>query len=288
MKTISLLIFMAILSTSLLKMPVYAHETGNFDLEVELWHRYVDTIAQPCQFLAEDAYSSIYAHYKFRKEDAGKILELCKCKEKIKYVYNYHYKTNLGKRYLVKDSIESDYLDSINVYLIPYNPELSGRYISYVFRIAEKMKLSDKTCQTLMKQAIDMARQLRRNPKLDLKMQEMKALKQLLSYRQCEQIIYSTNDMDVKKRVDSIWKRLSDSQLVEAKDSISQTTTIYKYLQRELFVKDYYIDDKELLQNNLHDLYTHKPMVIDMFEGLAKKRAVKQNHEQKVGKEFAW
>ena len=288
MKTISLLIFMALLSSSLLKMPVYSQETGNFDLEVELWHRYVDTIAQPCQFLAEDAYSSIYAHYKFRKEDAEKIFELCKCKEKIKYVYNYHYKTNLRKRYLVKDSIESDYLDSINVYLIPYNPELTGRYISYAFRIAGKMKLSDKTCQELMNQAIDMARQLRGNQKLDLKMQEMKVWKRLLSFRQCEQIIYSTNDKDVKKRVDSIWKRLSDSQLVEAKDSISQTTTIYKYLQRESFVKDYYIDDKELLQNNLHDLYTHKPTVIDMFEGLAKKRAVKQNHEQKVGAEFAW
>lgn len=71
-------------------------------------------------------------------------------------------------------------------------------------------------------------------------------------------------------------------------DSINDIGRAYLYYRMEMCLKDYYADNKELLDNNLADLYKHKPRIIQMCDGLWQKKQILKKYEKKVNSGYSW
>ena len=280
-------ILMALAAMLLWPMPSGAQKVTLTAQEQPFWNEHGSAISEPCRFLADDAMAHLIADCRFVQEDGGRLWYFCLTKEVKKYLRNYM-EQGRKERYYAKDSIDAVYVDSINAILIPYNPQLSGDYISFALRIGKEMKLTDAVRNELMANALKLSHLRKKNPCADIPLAEMEALQSVLNYRQCEQLIYSRNHEAATSRAGQMCGRMLRAGVAEPDDSASYAKAVYKYLQRENFIKAYYVTDNELMQNNLHDLYANKPKVIHIYDGLNTKRVVEKAHEKKVGHEFAW
>jgi hypothetical protein len=51
---------------------------------------------------------------------------------------------------------------------------------------------------------------------------------------------------------------------------------------------DMYVEQNEVRDRNLQDLYRSKPKIIKMYEALDEKKRIKEKKEKSVGVEFSW
>ena len=241
----------------------------------------------PVEFLAGDAFAAIQADYKVNPYDTKTIRRLCVRMETHKYIHNYILET-AQQRIRHKRDIEIQYWDSIAAYLIPVNPEMTGRFVGYAISMSKELDLTDETNAILMQEGIRLFQWLRVNPCVNLAREEMDTLKSVLNPEQIEKVIHRRNKTEVDNRVQSIWETLANAELIEELDKDAEQKRAETYIQKELFIRDYYIGDHSLISANLDDLYRHKPTVINMYEGLLQKESIKKKYEEKVGFEYSW
>jgi hypothetical protein len=74
---------------------------------------------------------------------------------------------NPRKRVMEKSRIDGLFRDSINAILIPRNPGISGINISMALRLSERIRLTDKKRKKLMGYALDFAKRLEANPRVN-------------------------------------------------------------------------------------------------------------------------
>ncbi len=252
-------------------------------------------MAEPVRFLSEDAFADIVSCYTFSPIRKDQLIRYCRMKELRKYTYNYlDSEPSIRKQH--KETIDNFYLDSINMILIPYNPSLSGKFVSMALMWKNHLKLPSDTEARLMNLALGFSHRLRKNPCACIVREEMDSLIAILSKKQIKEVINTRNSADARIQASRLWLELSQANQTSGIDSTEQVSRAYFYYLRELYVKSYYVEQWELINNNLSDLYAHRPTIIKMYEALGQKEKVKQKHEEyremnkekKVDAAFAW
>ena len=266
---------------------MYAQTEITDSLKQQVWTEHFAEMVVPVSFLAEDEFVSLHKSYLMTSEQEAKIHEYCYNKEREKYLLNYM-PVSVGQRLEEKNCIDSLYRDSINSVLIPFNPHITGQTIGTVFRNAPYIHLTDEKYQTLMQQALGFARKLYRNPCAYIAREEMDVLRKELTHEQLENIINWKNSKEARAKAVYLWQNVCDSEDISRADSTDQTNRAYLYYLKEMYIRDYYVGEKELIDNNLNDLYARKPKVVRIYEAKGMQKLVEKRHQERVGSEFAW
>ena len=108
----------------------------------------------------EDAFEELKHNFLFDTIQAPKLYHLILEREKKKMDINYH-ENDVKIRVSKKHEIDSQYQDSINAILIPFNHNISGRTISMALQLSKRIRLSHQMEKNLMEHALDYARRLR-------------------------------------------------------------------------------------------------------------------------------
>ena len=257
------------------------------DAETSIIRTHEQEMKEPVSFLADDAYAEIESKCIVSPNVAAQVRTFCFIKETRKYICNYDSITVAGRVTRKKD-IEEQYQDSINRLLIPLNPDITGQMTGYALMMSRHLNLTPEKHDSLMGYAIDYARRLRRNPCTSFAREEMDKLKRTLDDEQLKSAINAKNTAPALDRAKALWQAVVNAHLEEGLDSAQQVRRASLYYRNEMYIRDYFVEQQELLQANLNDLYMHKPKIIKIYEGIGTKEAVIRRHEKKVGMEFAW
>ena len=268
-------------------IPVRAQSLMSDTQETEIWGQHFTEIVVPLNFLSEDLYQSIRNKYICNSLITKSLRRLCYECERRKYLYNYLH-LYPKDRFKLKEKIDSIYQDSINALLIPANQAISGPLISITLNMSDVLGLDSTKYNAMMNKALSFARIKKQYPCQSFAKEEIEVLKENLSRKQIEKVIKLKNITLSHDRAQSAWSALSKANVVEPSDSADYVSLAFSYYQLEAFIFDYYLDEPDVIDNNLRDLYTRKPQVIKMYEALYNKEAIKQNHQKKVGVEYAW
>ena len=263
-------------------------ETESTDpIEQRIWSEHFAEMIVPVNFLAEDGFTSLRKQYRIPVDQFDRVHEYCYNREQRKYTYNY-LPIPAEQRIEEKSRIDSVYRDSINRVLIPYNPQITGSTIGTVFRNASYLNLSDDKCQVLMEHALRFARRLYRNPCAYIAREEMDVLRKELTHEQLENVINWKNSKEARSKAKWVWQSVRDSELLSQSDSAQHTDRAYLYYLKEMYIRDYYVGEQEIIDNNLTDLYARKPKVIKIYESKGMQKLVEKRHQERVGSAFAW
>lgn len=256
-------------------------------VEQKTWTEHFAEMIVPVNFLAEDGFTSLRKRYRIPVDQLDRVHEYCYNREQRKYTYNY-LPIPAEQRIEEKSCIDSVYRDSINRVLIPYNPQITGSTIGTVFRNASYLNLSDDKCQVLMEHALRFARRLFRNPCAYIAREEMDVLRKELTHDQLENVINWKNSKEARAKALDVWQSVRESELLSKSDSAEHTNRAYLYYLQEMYIRDYYVGEKEIIDNNLQELYARKPKVIKIYEAKGMQQWVQKKHQERVGSAFAW
>lgn len=256
-------------------------------VEQKTWTEHFAEMIVPVNFLAEDGFTSLRKQYRIPVDQLDRVHEYCYNREQRKYTYNY-LPIPAEQRIEEKSRIDSLYRDSINRVLMPFNPQITGSTIGTVFRNASYLNLSDDKCQVLMEHALRFARRLYRNPCAYIAREEMDVLRKELTHDQLENVINWKNSKEARAKALDVWQSVQESELLLKSDSTEHTNRAYLYYLQEMYIRDYYVGEKEIIDNNLQELYARKPKVIKIYEAKGMQQWVQKKHQERVGSAFAW
>jgi hypothetical protein len=266
----------------------YSQQLVLTPLEQTLWEQHREDIETHSRFIYEELSYQTANTYVIPTLKKSKVNQYLQYKEQRKYLCNYKQYEHLSDRVKEKNEIDSIYLDSIFTVLVPYNPQMAGRAISLSLFFAEELALSQEDINVLTTSAVDFARRLHKNPCAYFVVDEMLILKQVLSNKQLKDVLEEKNSKEAKVKSVQAWNALKTAGLTCDLDSINDIGRAYLYYRSELCIKDYHVDNKELLENNLTDLYRHKPRIVQMYEALWQKKQIQKKYERKVSSEYSW
>lgn len=222
----------------------------------------------------------------------NQLVEFVKNREKRKLCYNTVYADSLLKRVMCKMEIDSLYRDSINTILIPLpNSRISGDNLSLALQNSKSLRLDGAQYDNMMNQAVDMARQIRRNRTLNVWNREMEVLRKTLTPDQLTYFFVIKNLDKVSAEIDNGWKKLTDAGLTEQLDSVKEFPLAFRYYQEYYKIKDIYRYYGTSQKKHIAELEKRKPAMVQLLATLDKntREQEKNKHKTKtIGKEFVW
>lgn len=222
----------------------------------------------------------------------NQLVAFVKNREKRKLCYNTVYADSLLKRVMCKMEIDSLYRDSINTILIPLpNSRISGENISLALQNSKSLRLDGAQYDNMMNQAVDMARQIRRNRTLNVWNREMEVLRKTLTPDQLTYFFVIKNLDKVSAEIDNGWKKLTDAGLTEQLDSVKEFPLAFRYYQEYYKIKDIYRYYGTSQKKHIAELEKRKPAMVQLLATLDKntREQEKNKHKTKtIGKEFVW
>ena len=266
---------------------VYAQKLTCTKEEANVIQLYGKEMSHQVDIASEDALAEMQLKYLYNRNDLEHLRRLFEEREQRKAAHNY-LERNPMERVVEKQRIDSLYQDSINALLIPYNSNISGEIISLSLRMSDALRLSKKEHRRLMEKALDFARRLRKNPYTNFKKEEMDVLKKNLSAKQLETVIDEKNGMQAQVKAQRAWNALEEAGVAYELDSLPNVSRARLYYLIEMRYWDMYVEQNEVRDRNLQDLYRSKPKIIKMYEALDEKKRIKENKEKSVGVEFSW
>ena len=266
---------------------VYAQKLTCTKEETNAIQLYGKEMSHQVDIASEDALAEMQLKYLYNRNDLEHLRRLFEEREQRKAAHNY-LERNPMERVVEKQRIDSLYQDSINALLIPYNSNISGEIISLSLRMSDALRLSKKEHRRLMEKALDFARRLRKNPYTNFKKEEMDVLKKNLSAKQLETVIDEKNGMQAQVKAQRAWNALEEAGVAYELDSLPNVSRARLYYLIEMRYWDMYVEQNEVRDRNLQDLYRSKPKIIKMYEALDEKKRIKENKEKSVGVEFSW
>lgn len=284
MKSLSVICALALLGLTY----SYAQRLGFNAPDQSIWEEHLTEIESHARFLYEEISYEFANTYEIPPSNKKLIDNLIKNKELKKYLCNYKSYESISDRVREKGQIDSTYLDSIFTLLVPYNPQMTGKAISLSLFFSQELSLSNDIVKVLTEKAVEFARRLHKNPCASFAVEEISVLKQQLTDSQLQDLLEEKNSKEAKAKAFHAWETLAKEQLTIEMDSINDIGRAYLYYRMEMCLKDYYADNKELLDNNLADLYKHKPRIIQMCDGLWQKKQILKKYEKKVNSGYSW
>lgn len=266
---------------------VYSQKLKYTKEETNAIQLYGKEMSHQVDIASEDALAEMQLKYLYNRNDLEHLRRLFEEREQRKTAHNY-LEQNPMVRVVEKQRIDSLYQDSINALLIPYNSNISGEIISLSLRMSDALRLSKKNHARLMDKALDFARRLRRNPYVNFKKEEMDVLKKNLTSKQLETVIDEKNGMQAETKARRAWKALEDAEVAYELDSLPNVSRARLYYLIEMRYWDMYVEENEVRDRNLQDLYRSKPKIIKMYEAIDEKKRIKEKKEKSVGVEFSW
>lgn len=266
---------------------VYAQKLTCTKEEANVIQLYGKEMSHQVNIASEDALAEMQLKYLYNRNDLEHLRRLFEEREQRKAAHNY-LERNPMERVVEKQRIDSLYQDSINALLIPYNSNISGEIISLSLRMSDALRLSKKEHHRLMEKALDFARRLRKNPYTNFKKEEMDVLKKNLSAKQLETVIDEKNGMQAQVKAQRAWNALEEAGVAYELDSLPNVSRARLYYLIEMRYWDMYVEQNEVRDRNLQDLYRSKPKIIKMYEALDEKKRIKEKKEKSVGVEFSW
>ncbi|MDO4737387.1 MAG: hypothetical protein Q4A50_02060 [Bacteroidales bacterium] len=266
---------------------VYAQKLTCTKEEANVIQLYGKEMSHQVNIASEDALAEMQLKYLYNRNDLEHLRRLFEEREQRKAAHNY-LERNPMERVVEKQRIDSLYQDSINALLIPYNSNISGEIISLSLRMSDALRLSKKEHRRLMEKALDFARRLRKNPYTNFKKEEMDVLKKNLSAKQLETVIDEKNGMQAQVKAQRAWNALEEAGVAYELDSLPNVSRARLYYLIEMRYWDMYVEQNEVRDRNLQDLYRSKPKIIKMYEALDEKNRIKEKKEKSVGVEFSW
>jgi hypothetical protein len=266
---------------------VYAQKLTCTKEEANVIQLYGKEMSHQVNIASEDALAEMQLRYLYNRNDLEHLRRLFEEREQRKAAHNY-LERNPMERVVEKQRIDSLYQDSINALLIPYNSNISGEIISLSLRMSDALRLSKKEHRRLMEKALDFARRLRKNPYTNFKKEEMNVLKKNLSAKQLETVIDEQNGMQAQVKAQRAWNDLEEAGVAYELDSLPNVSRARLYYLIEMRYWDMYVEQNEVRDRNLQDLYRSKPKIIKMYEALDEKKRIKEKKEKSVGVEFSW
>ena len=209
----------------------------------------------------------------------------------LKYIcQDFLYKDSLDKRVFDKIVIENIYRDSINSILIPqYENHISGDNISMALYYSKSLHLDSTQYFYIMAKAIDMARRIYRDHRINVWNEEMEILKKTLNKKQLRSFFVKKNSGIVTLEFNNAWKKLKEAGLTEQLDSAKDANDAINYIFKRQMIKDLYRSYGTPQKKYLAELDKNKPKMMSMLEGLDKKARLKEEEKTKtVSKEFVW
>lgn len=266
---------------------VYSQKLKYTKEETNAIQLYGKEMSHQVDIASEDALAEMQLKYLYNRNDLEHLRRLFEEREQRKTAHNY-LEQNPMVRVVEKQRIDSLYQDSINALLIPYNSNISGEIISLSLRMSDALRLSKKNQARLMDKALDFARRLRKNPYVNFKKEEMDVLKKNLSAKQLETVIDEKNGMQAQVKAQRAWNALEEAGVAYELDSLPNVSRARLYYLIEMRYWDMYVEQNEVRDRNLQDLYRSKPKIIKMYEALDEKERIKEKKEKSVGVEFSW
>lgn len=266
---------------------VYSQKLKYTKEETNAIQLYGKEMSHQVDIASEDALAEMQLRYLYNRNDLEHLRRLFEEREQRKAAHNY-LERNPMERVVEKQRIDSLYQDSINALLIPYNSNISGEIISLSLRMSDALRLSKKNQARLMDKALDFARRLRKNPYTNFKKEEMDVLKKNLSAKQLETVIDEKNGMQAQVKAQRAWNALEEAGVAYELDSLPNVSRARLYYLIEMRYWDMYVEQNEVRDRNLQDLYRSKPKIIKMYEALDEKKRIKEKKEKSVGVEFSW
>lgn len=266
---------------------VYSQKLKYTKEETNAIQLYGKEMSHQVNIASEDALAEMQLKYLYNRNDLEHLRRLFEEREQRKAAHNY-LERNPMERVVEKQRIDSLYQDSINALLIPYNSNISGEIISLSLRMSDALRLSKKEHHRLMEKALDFACRLRKNPYTNFKKEEMDVLKKNLSAKQLETVIDEKNGMQAQVKAQRAWNALEEAGVAYELDSLPNVSRARLYYLIEMRYWDMYVEQNEVRDRNLQDLYRSKPKIIKMYEALDEKKRIKEKKEKSVGVEFSW
>lgn len=266
---------------------MYAQKWAYTKEETKVIQEHGGEILPQVAIASEDAMAALQLKYRYAETDGEHLRRLFREREQRKAAHNY-LESNPRERVMEKQKIDSLYQDSINVFLIPYNYNISGHLISLALRMSDPLQVSTKNRKRMMDKALDFARRLRRNPYVNFKKEEINALKKSLTGKQLELVIDEKNRLQAQVKAQRAWDALEKAGVSYELDSLPQVSRAHLYYLIEMRYWDLYVEDNVVRDRNLQDLYKSKPKIIKMYEAIEEKKRIKEKKEKSVGVEFSW
>lgn len=222
-------------------------------------------------------------------KDGRDKLELFIKNREFKYIcQDFLYRDSLEKRVENKMTIEKVFRDSINSILIPeYRNNLSGENLSYALHCRNFLGLDSIQYSYIMTKALDMARRIRKNYRINLWNEEMDILKKTLDKGQLYSFFKIKNTVKVTNEFNKSWEKLQKAGLTEQLDSAKDAKEAISYMFSRQMIKDLYRGYGTPQKKYLAELDKSKPKMISILEGIDKKAKIGEK-KKSVNKEFIW
>lgn len=249
--------------------------------------QYQATISRQGRMAGMEAYEMLAAKYKIPHDQTSQVLMLLVNREKEKVARNYIYPRNLRRRVAEKQKIDSIYRDKLFEILIPYN-EIAGEYMGLALLAADLLHYTDKQHAVLKGKAMDIARRLYANPRLNTGDEEMNILRNTLNEEQLDTLLDCKNAGVATRQMNQGWARLREAGLAEELDSVKDCTRAYLFYLKQHKIMDLHRGNATVRNRLLQDMNRHKPPLVRLLDGLDRSAKIKSEETKKIGRDFVW
>lgn len=255
--------------------------------EASLLAEHQQDLAMQAKIASEEAYEELCIKFDVPRVKKQHLTMLLENRELRKLAYNYVYPNSAYKRVRSRVSIDSLFQDSIDLVLIPFNGSIAGENMSYVLKAGKACQLDDAQRKHIEQQALNMARQLRKNPRANVWKQEMSVLRKTLTEEQQRRFFSLKNGKKVGTKLKEDWAKLCDNGLAAELDSIKDRAKAGKYYNLQYQIMDLYKYDNSARKRHLAELSKQMPQWVKLVDALEKRKRV-DARKKEVSKDFVW
>jgi len=259
--------------------------------EKEAMKAHASEILGRALYLADEATMQTHLTHRVLKKHETLLARYIREREIRKACYDFIYPDSLKRRVVSKMSIDETYTDSINTILrTAGNKNISGENMTLAVFRAKELELDTAQQTYIMEKALDIARRLRRDPRLNVWNEEMEALKTTLTARQIDKYFYIKHSAAIAKEINDGWKRLEEAGLAAELDSAQEVLRMRMYLTQQRKIKDIWRYYGTPQKKNLAELAKEKPQMQMMLDALDKKKKTEEEEKKNktISKEFIW
>ena len=256
--------------------------------EISVLLAHYDELKARAHAARDEVFADFCLRYNVPKTSRQKLKQWLTIREERKAICNYLYPDSVIRRVKAKRAIDELYQDSIDIIMIPYNAYISGENLSYALKAVPALALDSAQYEYLRQQALDVAHQLRKNPRQDVWGQEMKVIENTLTIEQLNRFFILKNGALVSQKTRKAWNRLQEAGLTEELDSAAEYPRAFLYYSEQQKIMDLYKKNNNLRKKNLTELSRQMPLAVKMLDALEKQQKRNETRQQEVSKEYVW
>lgn len=260
---------------------------GQTDEERAAAEKHKKELSERSRLNGEEAFATLCIKYYVPKSKSKELSELLMLREQRKAAYDYIHEESPVKRAKAKLAIDSAFQDSIDVRLIPFNKGISGENISFAMRLMPILNLDEAQRSYIAQKALDIAHQLRINPRKNVWNDEINALRQTLNTEQLDCFFTHKNAGKVTSLMRQTWNKLNEANMTAKLDSARDCAQTYMYYLEQQKINDIYRFYGTSKKKYLAELSKRMPEMVRLYDSLGKRKRI-EARKKEVGKEYVW